>query len=79
MYKDQSFKFALTIGLTLVAIVMTGCTVGSMLPLVLKRFGVDPATSSAPFIASLVDVLGIIVFVHVAKVVMASVLAGAHP
>jgi magnesium transporter len=75
MYRDQHVDFAITVAITLVAIVTTGCTVGSMLPLVLRRFGVDPATSSTPFIASLVDVLGIIVFVHVAKVVMASVIA----
>ena len=75
MYRDQHVDFALTVAFTLVGIVVTGCTVGSMLPLVLKKFGIDPATSSTPFIASLVDVLGIIVFVHVAKVVMASVIA----
>jgi magnesium transporter len=77
MYKDQSVAFALTVALTLVGIVMTGCTVGSMLPLVLKRAGIDPATSSTPFIASLVDVLGIIVFVHAAKLIMADVIARA--
>jgi magnesium transporter len=77
MYPDQSLRFALTIALTLVGIVVTGCSVGSMLPLVLKRCGVDPATSSTPFIASLVDVLGIIVFVHAAKLVMAAALTGA--
>ncbi len=77
MYRDQHVNFALTIAITLVGIVMVGCTVGSMLPLVLKRAGIDPATSSTPFIASLVDVLGIIVFVHVAKIVMASVIAAA--
>jgi magnesium transporter len=75
MYRDQHIDFALTIGLTLVGIVLTGCTVGAMLPIVLRRLGVDPATSSTPFIASLVDVLGIIVFVHVAKVVMAGVIS----
>ena len=75
MYPDQHVNFAITIGITLVGIVMTGCTIGSMLPLILKRCGVDPATSSTPFIASLVDVAGIIVFVHVAKIVMASVIA----
>ncbi len=68
--------FALTVGLTLVGIVTTGCTVGSMLPLIIKRAGLDPATSSTPFIASLVDVAGIVVFVYVAKLVMAGVLAG---
>jgi magnesium transporter len=75
MYHDQHVDFALTVAVTLVGIVTTGCTVGSMLPLLLRRFGVDPATSSTPFIASLVDVLGIILFVHVAKVIMAGVIA----
>jgi len=75
MYRDQHLPFAFTVAATLVGIVMTGCTVGSMLPLILKRFGIDPATSSTPFIASLVDVLGIIIFVHVAKVIMADVIA----
>jgi magnesium transporter len=74
-YHDQHVDFGLTVGSTLVGIVTTGCTVGSRLPLVLRRCGVDPATSSTPFSASLVDVLGIIVFVHVAKVVMAGVIA----
>ena len=74
MYKDQHLAFALTVGATLVGIVMTGCTVGSMMPLILKRFGVDPATSSTPFIASLVDVFGIIIFVHIAKLIMADVI-----
>jgi magnesium transporter len=76
MYRDQHIDFAFTVAFTLVGIVVTGCVVGSMLPIILKRIGLDPATSSTPFIASLVDVLGIIIFVHVAKVVMASVLAG---
>jgi magnesium transporter len=78
MYPDQHSDFALTVAASLVGIVMTGCTVGAMLPIVLKRIGLDPATSSTPFIASLVDVLGIIIFVHAAQVIMASVLAGHH-
>ena len=75
MYRDQHLDFAVTIAFTLVGIVTTGCTVGAMLPLVLRRLGIDPATSSTPFIASLVNVLGIIVFVQVAKIAMASVIA----
>ena len=75
MYPDQRACFALTVGITVVGIIMTGCTVGSMLPLILKRVGIDPATSSTPFIASLVDTLGVIIYVHVAKIVMASVIA----
>jgi magnesium transporter len=74
MYGDQTLRFAFTVAFTLIGICVSGCTVGSMIPLVLKRIGVDPATSSTPFIASLVDVLGIIVFVQIAKIVMASVL-----
>jgi len=68
--RDQGVGFALTIGLTLVGIVVTGCTVGSLLPIALKRVGLDPATSSTPFIASLVDVLGIIIFVQSARFVL---------
>ena len=75
MYPEQHSAFALTVALTLVGIVMGGCTVGAMLPILLKRIGLDPATSSTPFIASLVDVLGIIIFVRVAMVVMHGVLA----
>ncbi len=78
MYPEQHSDFAATVALTLIGIVMTGCTVGAMLPILLKRAGLDPATSSTPFIASLVDVLGIVIFVHIAKVVMSNVLAGAH-
>jgi magnesium transporter len=77
MNPEGDVQFALTIGVTLVGIVVTGCTVGSMLPIMLKKIGLDPATSSTPFIASLVDVLGIIIFVYAAKIVMAQVLAAA--
>ena len=74
MYPDQSFLFALTVGLTVLCIIVSGCTVGSMLPIVLKRVGVDPATSSTPFIASLVDTLGVIIYAHVAMLVMRDVI-----
>src|SRR5882672_1280364 len=74
MYPDQSFLFALTIGLTVLFIIFAGCTVGSMLPIVLKRLGIDPATSSTPLIASLVDTLGVVIYAHVAMVVMRKVI-----
>jgi magnesium transporter len=45
-----------------------------MLPLLLRRLGFDPATSSTPFIASLVDVLGIIIYFNVAKMILAEVI-----
>ncbi len=76
-YPEGTVPFALTVAATLVGVVMTGCAAGSMLPILLKRLGLDPATSSTPFIASLVDVLGIVIFVYVAKVIMANVIADA--
>ena len=68
---------ALTIGVTVVLIVLAGCTLGSMLPLLLRRLGLDPATSSTPFIATLSDVFGIVLYFSVANVVLAKVLAAA--
>lgn len=79
-YPEGTVPFAFTVACAIVGIVVAGCTVGSMLPIMLKRIGFDPATSSTPFIASLVDVLGIVIFVYAAKWVMASTLlaAGVH-
>jgi magnesium transporter len=74
MYPDQSLLFAITVALTVLCIIVSGCTVGSMLPLILKRMGIDPATSSTPFIASLVDTLGVIIYAHVAMTVMRDVI-----
>jgi magnesium transporter len=77
MYPDQTSLFALTVGTTVFFIIISGCTIGSMLPLLLKRFGIDPATSSTPFIASLVDTIGVIIYAHVAKIIMAKTIAHA--
>jgi magnesium transporter len=74
MYPDQTILFAITVAITVLCIIVCGCTVGSMLPIVLKRLGIDPATSSTPFIASLVDTLGVIIYAHVAMVVMRKVI-----
>jgi magnesium transporter len=81
MYPDQKFLFAVTVGITVLFIILAGCTVGAMLPIVLKRIGIDPATSSTPFIASLVDTLGVIIYAHVAMVVMRDVIQAnlGHP
>jgi magnesium transporter len=57
---------ALTVGLALMAIVTFGSMVGSMLPFILKRLGFDPATASAPFVATLVDVTGLVIYFSVA-------------
>ena len=61
---------ALTVGLALVGIVLWGSLAGSMLPFILKRIGLDPATSSAPFVATLVDVSGLIIYFTVAAIVL---------
>jgi magnesium transporter len=78
----DGFGFMFTVGVTLLGIVIIGCTVGSMLPLGLRRIGLDPATSSTPFIATLIDVLGILIYLNVAKLLLAAVIAkaavGAH-
>jgi magnesium transporter len=79
-YPEGTIPFAATVAAAIVGIVVTGCTAGSMLPIILKRVGFDPATSSTPFIASLVDVLGIVIFVYAAKSIMTATLvaAGVH-
>ncbi len=60
----------LTIGLSLIGVVLWGTLTGSMLPFLLKRLGFDPATSSAPFVATLVDVTGLIIYFSVASLVL---------
>src|SRR5258708_9912038 len=59
---------ALTVGTALVGIVTFGSMSGSMLPLALKRIGFDPASASAPFVATLVDVSGLVIYFSIAYV-----------
>ncbi|PYJ92554.1 MAG: magnesium transporter [Verrucomicrobia bacterium] len=61
---------AMTVGLALVGVVLWGSLSGSMLPFVLRRVGADPATSSAPFVATLVDVTGLIIYFSIALLIM---------
>lgn len=70
VYGPHWMLVGLTVGLALVGIVLWGSLMGSMLPLVLKRLGFDPATSSAPFVATLVDVTGLIIYFSVAYFIM---------
>jgi magnesium transporter len=56
------------VGLTLLSVVIVGTVVGAVLPLLLKRAGFDPAVSSAPAIASLVDVCGILIYFNIARI-----------
>ncbi len=70
IYDPSPLRVATTVGTALVGIVLWGSLMGSMLPLLLKRLGFDPATSSAPFVATLVDVTGLIIYFTVALVIM---------
>ena len=65
---------ALTVAASLVGVVLWGTVVGSMLPFLLRRLGFDPASSSAPFVATLVDVTGLIIYFTTAKLVLSGAL-----
>ena len=60
---------AITVSISLVGVVLWGTLSGSLLPFLLRRLGFDPATSSAPFVATLVDVTGLVIYFSVALVV----------
>jgi magnesium transporter len=70
IYGPHWILVALTVALALIGVVSWGTISGSMLPLILRRLGADPATSSAPFVATLVDVTGLVIFFTVALVVL---------
>ncbi|MBI3073829.1 MAG: magnesium transporter [Deltaproteobacteria bacterium] len=74
MWGDTS-SIAVTVGVTLVFVVMAGSMVGAMLPLVMKRFGFDPALASTPFVATAVDVTGIVIYFNIALIVMGQMIA----
>ena len=65
---------AITVGISLVGVVIWGTLSGSMLPFLLRRIGADPATSSAPFVATLVDVTGLVIYFSIALVIMRGVM-----
>ncbi|HEV3121453.1 MAG TPA: magnesium transporter [Isosphaeraceae bacterium] len=70
LYGPHWVLVGLTVALSLVGIVLWGTLSGSMLPFLLKSLGFDPATSSAPFVATLVDVTGLIIYFTVALIVL---------
>lgn len=74
IYGPHWMEIASVVGFSLVGVVLWGNTVGSLFPLILKRFGLDPAVSSAPFVATLVDVTGLIIYFSVASLLLGSVI-----
>ena len=73
-YGPHYLLVALTIGIALVGVVTVGSLTGSMLPFLLRRLGFDPASASAPFVATLVDVSGIVIYFSVAYLVLSGTL-----
>jgi magnesium transporter len=70
MYGPHWPLVAITVGLALIGVVLWGSLAGSMLPFVLRRLGADPATSSAPFVATLVDVTGLVIYFSIALYIL---------
>ena len=70
LYGPHWLLVALTVAISLVGVVVWGALAGSLLPLVLRRLGFDPAVSSAPFVATLVDVTGLVIYFSVAYLIM---------
>ncbi|MDQ2862436.1 MAG: magnesium transporter [Bacteroidota bacterium] len=66
IYGVHWFLIALSVSFSLLGVVLWGSFTGSMLPILLKKLGADPASSSAPFVATLVDVTGLVIFFNVA-------------
>ncbi len=74
IYGPHWLLVAITVALSLVGVVIWGTLSGSMLPFVLRRFGFDPASSSAPFVATLVDVTGLVIYFSFAGIVLGGTL-----
>lgn len=74
IYGPHWLLVGFTVGFSLVGVVLWGSLSGSMLPLLLKKLGADPASSSAPFVATLVDVTGLIIYFSIAVLLLRGVL-----
>ena len=67
---EHYFLVALTVALSLVGVVLWGSIAGSLLPFILRALGFDPASASAPFVATLVDVTGLIIYFSIADIIL---------
>ncbi len=74
LFGEHYNQVGIAIGAALIGVVLWGTLMGSMLPLLLKRLGADPATSSTPFIATLVDVTGLLIYFGTAYLLLKDVL-----
>ena len=74
IYGEHWMLVGLTVGISLVGVVLWGNLVGSLFPIILKRLGLDPAVSSAPFVATMVDVTGLVIYFSVAAFLLRGIL-----
>jgi len=74
LYGEHYLLVAVTVFMSLIGVVTFGTMAGSLLPFVLRRLGFDPASASAPFVATLVDVTGLVIYFTVASVILAGAL-----
>jgi len=74
IYGEHTYLIGFTVGVSLIGVVLWGTLSGSMLPMILKKLGADPAVSSAPFVATLVDVTGLVIYFSVAYLFLRGVL-----
>ncbi|MGE0684328.1 MAG: magnesium transporter, partial [Candidatus Binatia bacterium] len=73
-YGEHYLLVGFTVAFSLIGVVLFGTIAGSMLPFLLRRLGFDPASASAPFVATLVDVTGLIIYFTVANILLHGVL-----
>ena len=73
-FGEHAFLLGLTVGLSLIGVVLWGTVCGSMLPLILRALRLDPASASAPFVATLVDVSGLLIYFTVAEAILSGTL-----
>lgn len=76
LYGEHWIMVGSTVSLALIGIVLWGSLIGSMLPFILRRFGADPATSSAPFVATIVDVTGLMIYLTIASWIFGPLMNG---
>ncbi len=74
VYGEHEILIGFTVGFSLIGVVLWGTLSGSMLPLILKKLGADPAVSSAPFVATLVDVTGLVIYFSFAYIFLQGIL-----
>src|SRR5207249_2620109 len=70
LYGPYYMFVALTVSCSLIGVVLFGTIAGSMLPFILRRLGLDPASASAPFVATLVDVTGLVIYFTAASIIL---------